>query len=630
MLLFFGQTLIPVLHQTLRWQALLFTWLGVVFFILAAQGFTKGDLPRVINKPLENASQWLRVSPAQVLIVALSPFISFAAGLAAGDSAHMKLPEIAVTAWLLAISFIIIGSWQVKNKPKVKIWPRPEIAAVGAIFLIAFLVRGLWTDQIPWAFSGDEGSAGLFAVDFANGNRDNIFNIGWYSFPSLFFFIQSLSVSLFGQTIKALRLLSALAGALTVVGLYWYARNTFGRGIALVSAAYLTGFHYHIHFSRIGLNNIWDGLFMVVFAGMLWRAWTSGQRLMYVLAGFTLGLAQYFYTSSRGLFLLVPVWLVIAAIKDRESVRNRLPGITSLFLAIVVIVIPLANFFIHHPDEFLAPHVRVTILGNWVRSEATRTGNPTWMVIGNQIKESALGFTSRNLRHWYQPDHPMLLPLPAALFLLGLVLLLLNLPDLRNIWLALWLIITILMGGLSESAPAAQRYVLVAPAVALIVALPIITSLQWLSRLWRSQEKALIVIISFLLIIAIGIDLNFYFGDYTPNKRFGDLNTETATALGYYLAEQEAGIHVYFFGPPRMGYFSLSTVPYLAPEAIGHEVINPITSPPDWSLEGPTAFVFLPERQEELVLVKERYPEGTEFYQRGKDDILLFISYQVD
>jgi hypothetical protein len=301
-----------------------------------------------------------------------------------------------------------------------------------------------------------------------------------------------------------------------------------------------------------------------------------------------------------------------------------------MFLAAIVIFLPLANFFLHHQDEFLAPHQRVTILGNWLRNEVNRTGDPGWVILGRQLKESALGFTTRNLRVWYQPGHPMLLPLAASLFLLGVILLLLKLLDLRYLWLALWLIIAILMGGVTESPPAAQRYIFVAPAVSLLVALPISMSLQWLSRLWQSREKIIIVLLCLVIMTAIGLDIKFYFSEYAPNNRYGDPNTETATALGFYLAEQEPGLQVYFFGPPRMGYYSLSTVPYLAPQAVGQDVVFPITSPPDWSIDGPTLFIFLPERQEELMLVSESYPGGMEFLQRGKDEKLLFVGYYVD
>jgi len=630
LLLFLGQSLVPVLLQANRWQGHLITIFGVAFFLLASLGFTKGSLPGWVNKSIGAVSRWLGVNVAQAFMIALAPLFSFAAWLAAGDAVQMRLPLIAVATWILGIALVILGNWRSEHKLSWKPWPWLELVTVVGIFSVAFLLRGLWMDEIPWVLTGDEASAGLNAVDFLNGTRDNIFSIGWYSFPSLYFFIQSLSIRLLGQTIEALRLPSAIAGALTVLGLYWYARNTFGRGIAIASSVYLASFHFHIHFSRIGLNNIWDGLFVILFSGLLWQAWTGGKRISYILAGFIMGLAQYFYTSSRAIFVMVPIWLALAGIKDWTALKKRLPGIASMFLATLTIVFPLALFFFQHPNEFLAPLSRVTILGPWIESEVSHTEGTIWSVLASQFKQSALGFTTMNLRHWYQPGHPMLLPLPASLFLLGLVLLLLSLLELQYLWIGIWLITATLVGGLSQSPPAAQRYIFVAPAVALLVALPVIESGQWLSRLWKSRGRLLSIAMILVLLIAIWNDLAFYFGDYTANRCFGDLNTETATALGYYLAEQEPGLKVYFFAPPRMGYRSHSTIPYLAPDAIGQDVPTPITSPPTGSIEGPTAFIFLVERKEELALVKESYPDGTEFSMWGKDDILLFIAYHVD
>ena len=56
-------------------------------------------------------------------------------------------------------------------------------------------------------------------------------------------------------------------------------------------------FHFHIHFSRIGLNNIWDPLVMVLVWGLLWMGWQENDRRAFGLAGLTLGAGFYLYTS---------------------------------------------------------------------------------------------------------------------------------------------------------------------------------------------------------------------------------------------------------------------------------------------------------------------------------------------
>ncbi len=78
-----------------------------------------------------------------------------------------------------------------------------------------------------------------------------------------------------------------------------------------------------------------------------------------------------------------------------------------------------------------------------------------------------------------------------------------------------------------------------------------------------------------------------------------------------------------------MGYFSLSTIPFLAPDMRGQDVVDPLTGPPQWPLVGPTLFVFLPERLGELPLVEQTYPNGRYEEYHSPDGEFLFAVYAV-
>lgn len=631
-----GQALTGVLPPLEKWKAYLFTIVGLAFFLIAGRAFTQGRFERWFGSPLERLSRWFGMRPFQAMLLVVAPILSLAARVAAGDGALTRSPGLANATWIAGVVCILLANWRQGQRLSLTSGSRSDLLIAGSLFIVAFLLRVLFVGQVPWLLTGDEGSGGLSAVAFISGRLENLFTIGWYSFPSLYFYVQSLSIRLFGQTILALRVPSTLAGAATVFALYYLVRDAFGRWAAVLAAGYLAAFHFHIHFSRLGINNVWDGLFVVAFSALLWHAWefddasSGGRRMSFVMAGVALGLAQYFYTSSRALFVMLPIWLVFALLKDRRALRNRLPGIVALLMAALTVFLPLALFFVRHPNEFSAPMNRVTILGRWMENEIQLRGVSQWSIFVNQIVHSALGFTSENLRAWYQPDHPMLLALPSALFLLGLVLMAPRILDLRVTWLALWLAAAVVAGALSQNPPSAQRYVFAAPLVALLVGFPLAEVGGWLARAWPKRRAIPQVALTAILVVAIVGDLDFYFGDYSFNRRFGDFNTETATALGYYLADQKPGLEVYFFGAPRMGYTSLSTVPYLAPLAVGHDVFEPISSPPDVTLTGSTAFIFLPERLNELELVRQEFPFGNEISIRGKKDVLLFTSYVVD
>lgn len=626
LMLFLGQTLRPALPPPQQ-AASAATILGLLLFLLAVRGFSVGSFPSLVERPLRAVAGWLGVSQTQATLLGLAPLLSAASWLAAGDAPLMHVPVLAVALWVGSAGLVLMGSWQSGALPRIWTWPRSETLAVIGLFLAALLARGTLTAEIPWILTGDEASGGLSALEFIRGERDNPFGVGWFDFPALYFFVQSLSIRLFGQTIEALRLTSALAGALTVVAAYWFLREAFGRWVALAGAAYLSAFHFHIHFSRLGLNNAWDGLFLTLGAAAFWRGWNRGSRLSFALAGLAFGLAQYFYASSRILFLLFPLWLAVAALRDRKTVRARLPGLAIGLLGALVVALPMVLFYLAHKDAFVAPYSRVSLLGPVLENQLETSGESVWGILKEQFKTSALAFTGTNLRFWYQPGQPMLLPIPATLFLMGACLILLNLTRLPELWLALWVVGATAVGALSESTPAAQRYVFVAPAVAGAIALPLERSARWFIQAWPRARWVILASVSGLLLLASWEDLRFYFGDFNANKLFGDVNTEAATQVALYLAEKEPGAQVYFFGG-RMGYYTHSTIPYLAPQAEGIDVFEPLTAPPDWVLSGPTIFIFLPERSEELDLVLESYPGGTLRWHPGKEG-KLFLAYEV-
>jgi hypothetical protein len=133
----------------------------------------------------------------------------------------------------------------------------------------------------------------------------------------------------------------------------------------------------------------------------------------------------------------------------------------------------------------------------------------------------------------------------------------------------------------------------------------------------------------FITILALS-SIRFYFLEYTPSRRYGSENGETATMMGYYLRDLEDGTQAYLVGPPRI-YYQFGTMPFLAPHVEGRDIIEPLSGPPDEGLvaDPGTVFLFLPERIGELSWVQQAFPEGElrEFYDSGGR--LRFSAYQL-
>ena len=82
----------------------------------------------------------------------------------------------------------------------------------------------------------------------------------------------------------------------------------------------------------------------------------------------------------------------------------------------------------------------------------------------------------------------------------------------------------------------------------------------------------------------VATDLNYYFSEVYESYVLGGHNTKVATAVANYLDEKEPPPDVYFFGFPRMGYYSLSTISYLAPDVNAEDVLEPLVARPAWRL----------------------------------------------
>lgn len=610
-----------------RWRAIALMIPGGLFFALGILPLAKGRLPHRLERPIVRLAATLDIAPFQVAFLLMAPFFALLTRLAAGDGLLAHLAFVSLLAWLLAIGLAVGGSIARGARRPLNI-DRLDIILSIALFVVALALRAWRMAEYPNTFSGDEGSAGLFAVELLSGKVDNLFGLGWFSFPTLYFALQSAAIALFGQTVEAVRLTSAVGGALTVTALYWLGRVMFGRPTAILAAVYLAASHYHIHMSRIALNNIWDGLFGTVAILGLWHGWQSGRRSAFILGGLALGLGQYFYVSMRVMPVLLLIWVAVAFWRRRDQFRKRAAGLVlGAFIALVVFL-PLGMYFTAHPDEFQAPMNRATIFGNWMERELARGERTEVQILVDQFVLGMTGFIHEPLRLLYNPGSPLLLTGAGALFLLGILWALFNF-DLRTLLLMLPLLGVVIANTISQDAPSSQRYVMAMPMVAMFVAIPPAQAMSWLHGRYPQARWAIAGGGMILMALVMTIDLDFYFNRVYDGYVLGGGNTLVATRVANYLRDKEpADEQVFFFGLPRMGYFTHSTIPFLAPGKRGQDVIDPITGPPDFGLGQPVLFIFLPERLNELEFVRQTFPGGQyqEFY--SKDGQLLFAIYE--
>jgi 4-amino-4-deoxy-L-arabinose transferase-like glycosyltransferase len=600
--------------------------IGLVFFGIWT--FERG-----LPKWLTNGFAWAArhsIKKWQLCMLVISLPISAIVPYAAESQQKMLNPYLALLAWFMAIGLVLAGGWIQVSPLR---WPSWRLVAlVLGLTIVAFIVRFICVDRIPITLTGDEAAAGIAAEDFTHGLWNNIFITGWYAFPSFFFTIPAIFIGFLGHTTEALRLPSALAGALTVTASFFVARAMFGKRAAWFTAIFLASLHFHIHFSRIGLNNIWDGLWYVITIGAFWYGWEKDRRNAYLLAGLSLGLSQYFYSSSRTILMLILGWVVLAALFDRPRLKRAWVDLLIMILVAAVVAFPLIWHYIKFPNTFMEPMNRVALTSAWLRQESLITRLPAWRIVLKQVGLALGSFTNEPLRAWYMPNVPLLRPFAAGLFLIGLVLLLLRRGKWHIFPILLWLAAFMAIGGLSESTPAAQRFVAAAPVCAIVVGFSLSESSALLENYFE-KGKRLIAAASVLLVALLAVgELYFYFEIYTPYSLISNAhsNDVVAQTLANYLETKPAHTEVFFFGSPNMGYNSIPSIDYLVPRITGINIDQPWTSAAKPALtKDRLIFVFLPDHSDQVPSVLSDYPDGKLKSIPAADGQLLYTIYEV-
>jgi 4-amino-4-deoxy-L-arabinose transferase-like glycosyltransferase len=627
-LILLEQNLIDIYPIEERNVLLILLAFGLILVIVGIWTFDKG-FPNWFIRIQSSLSKY-SISGWQFLCLILAVPVVFIVPFEAGSGAKMLNPWAAVLTWILAICLVVAGSWV---QPAPLHWPSWRLVTLTlSLTITAFLLRAILADRIPILLNGDEGSSGLAAASFTNNTWNNIFITSWYGFPSFFFTIPAGFIGTLGRTIYALRIPSAIAGALTVTASFFVARAMFGKRAAWFSAIFLATFNFHIYFSRIGLNNIWDGLWYVVTIGAFWYGWEKDRRNAYVLAGLSLGISQYFYPSSHTLIILLLLWLIFAAIFDRSRLKRSWVNLVITIIVATIVAEPLIWHYIKYPDTFFEPMNRVGLSLAWLNQQVINTGTPAWKIVLNQIALAFGSFTYDHLQAWYTPDTPLLRPLSAALFLIGIVLVFLRKQKWHIIPLMLWLFAFVAIGGFSESTPAAQRYVAAAPVCALLIGYGLSESAGLVEKVFFGRKRW-INIISFTLIAILALDeLNFYFRVYTPHSSISlaRSNGMIAQTLADSLETKAKDTEVLFFGFPSMGFYSIPSIQFLVPAIRGFDINEqwpPIKKPVISSNH--LLFVFLPNNIDQIPKVKSDYPVGLLTSVPAADGELLYETYEV-
>ncbi len=328
------------------------------------------------------------------------------------------------------------------------------------IFLLLIILIGIFfrfydLRTLPPGLYPDEAMNGSNALQALHTGEFKLFYTENNGREGLFINIQALSVKLFGTSAWSLRVVSALFGTLTILGLYLLTKELFGTNfqfsmfniqsisniqfsnhienwklktensrsevIALLAAFFLATNYWHINFSRIGFRAIMLP-FCLTF-GLYWllKGLRTGNIWSLVFGGIAIGAGFQSYIAFRFVpfIIAVPmVWYLWKWLKKRPTTNDQqpttcVPCAVTLFLFITfVVALPIGIYFLKHTEDFFGRSKEVSIFSspNPTLAFAISTGKTLQMfnVVGDC-----------NPRHNYRCTSELLWPV-GILFLIGI------------------------------------------------------------------------------------------------------------------------------------------------------------------------------------------------------------------
>ena len=390
---------------------------------------------------------------------------------------------------------------------------RQEYLILAGITGVAALARFYHISHLPPGLHFDEAFENVQALGVLHGQGYPVFFEGNYGVEPTLIYLIALYFRLFGVSFLAGRLIAASAGVVTVPALYLLVRTVFWRQgrvravfLALLSALSLTVLYWHLHFSRLGIEPILVPLNVILALYFLWRALESGRLWAFVACGATIGFGPYTYPAARLLLPLVGLvalhWLLGQKAENRKvalmgtdslkpsiTVTSRRYGLgfAVALLAAIVVFAPLGLYFKDHPNLLFQRIGQVGVVGAGHGSET-----PLQTVTHNAQRTLRMfSLTGDEDPRNNVPGRPVLDPAWSVLFLAGLVTCIVKfrwpaygLP----VW---WLIVMVGPTIFSEYAPHFRRALGASPAVAVLVALGVVTLMEVVgaSRVFQDRSR---------------------------------------------------------------------------------------------------------------------------------------------
>lgn len=497
------------------------------------------------------------------------------------------------------------------------------IGIATTIFIIALFTRLYKITVIPPGLYPDEAMNGVNALEAAQNSEYKIFYPENNGREGMFINIQSVFVKTLGNKSWALRIPSAIFGALTAMGLFLLAFFLFGKNrraflIAVFSALFITFGFWHLNFSRIGFRAItmpffmvWSLLFFTISIQNWQKKWRSLGSI--VSAGILLGLGLHGYTPFRLVPFLFAALIIALLIQKRIALKNAASRIGIFILITFLVFLPLALNFLNNSGYFVN---RANPIYFFQQEAPLTTIGFTLIKYFGMLNFVGDCNSRHNLSCW-----PELNPFVSAFFLIGVAGLIRKRTRYANVALSPSLVIFMGLGigmlpGIlaSEGAPHALRTIGAAPFAYIIAGFGAMLLYEKIAKFTPSKYGISFAIFLITLISAIGFDLYRYFYLWPrTNPDFSQKYLEEANYL-----KKLPGLHKYIIVNASTG-VTVNNIPitimpskYILWDDFKSGKLNYVLPEQLETFQTAPSFLAIPLEWDEKIMeqLKSRFPAG--------------------
>jgi len=423
-------------------------------------------------------------------------------------------------AWLIARRFSVVRQDPGLGKgesPR----GRREWAVVALLFVLGVLLRVVHFQSVPGAMNHDAAWNGMYAIHILNGADYTPYVAAAWGRETLFPYVIALLMPIWGNTPEPVQLAATLLGIAALVPIYLFARALFGPRVGLLALAFFAASGWHGVFSRAGWRVIALPPFATLALYGLWKGFEKRRLGYWLLLGASCGVAINTYNAGRIVPPMVVLLFAVLFLLRRRQWKAWLAGGAVAAFAFLIVGGPMLWYAAQNFEKWQgrAEHLSEQ------RALESRT-------LSNWVDAFAM-FNYRGNGNDFFVNEPLLEPLAAVLFVVGVAAALPGFRRRENLFLLLGFVVALLPGV--ASVPNGNRCVVAMPFVYTLVALGLSRFVDCCAGLLaeRARRQALV---GTLLVVGVVIAVVENYEEFLGVRRRPVLGfSPEATAAGEFM-----------------------------------------------------------------------------------------------